>query len=153
MTGRAATPGLLLLGAVVFALLRGAADVTFNATPLVIGVIALAATAAGRRTSWGAGLVLVLWGAAVLLVREGPLPAEREPAAFLVAVGAGLVLAALVTAQARRVDALIGGATAALLGGLAFYFAFDYEWLLDWPFWTAALVAWAGWEARPAAGR
>jgi hypothetical protein len=148
---RFATPALFVLGAVIFVLLRTVVGVTFNATPLLVGLVVLAATGVrGRRASWGAGLVLTLVGIATLLLREGPLPQERESAAFLFAAGLGLLLALLVTAADSRADALIGGATATLLIGLVVYFAFDSSTLLGWPLWTAFLVLWAGWETRRA---
>jgi hypothetical protein len=146
----------LLLGAAVFAVLRGIVGVTFNATPLLLGLVVVAAMALrGRQASWGAGLVLTCWGAAVLLVREGPLPDGREAAAFLVAAGIGLLLAGLVVPAAHRGGALMGGALTLVYGGLAFYFAFDTARLLDWPVWTIALVLWASVElvrARRQAG-
>lgn len=137
---------VLLAGAAVYALLVGGLDVTFDATPLIVGTVALAAATIGRTPRLTAtALALMGWGGAVLLVRHGPLPGEREAAAFLVGAGAGLVAARLVAGRRRR--NLGDGSVALVVGGLAFYFAFEADWLYDWPVWTAALVAWAAWEA------
>jgi hypothetical protein len=92
-----------------------------------------------------------------MLTRHGPLPDEREAAAFLVGGGLGLLAARLV--GRRRPDLDVGdGSTVLVVGGVAFFLAFDADWLSDWPIWTASLVGWALWEwlfgrrrrARPA---
>lgn len=138
---------VFLAGAAVYALLQTAGGVTFDATPLTIGIIALVAAVAGRSPGITAtAFALIGWGLAVLLVRHGPLPDGREAAAFLVGAGAGLVAAHLL-ARSRRTRTLGDGSAVLVVGGLAFYFAFDFDWLLDWPVWAATLVAWAAWEA------
>lgn len=85
----------------------------------------------------------------MLLTRHGPLPDNREAATLLVGAGFGLLASRL--AARIRPDVEIGeGSTALVVGGLAFFFAFDAAWLYDWPVWAGALVAWASWEVlRP----
>ncbi len=116
----------------------GAGDVTFNSTPLMIGVAALAAGIVGRRQRLvPIGLTLAGWGLAVLLVRDGPLPDDRAAPAYLVGMGVGL-LAAHVVARAWRVS-LTGALISALAGGLSFYAAYDVEALNRWPLWAGRL--------------
>ncbi len=140
---------VLVAGAIVYGVLVGAADVTFNATPLIVGASAAAAGLIGQqRRLVPIGLTLVGWGSAVLLVFDGPVPDGREASAFLIGLAIGL-LAAHAVARAWHLP-LTGALLAALNGGLAFYLAFDVSWLGEWPFWTAALVAWGVLEAvRP----
>lgn len=137
---------VLLLGAAVYAFIQGPLGVTFDATPLLLGAVVATAAVAGRATRLAAtALVLAGWGAAVLLVRHGPLPDDREAAAFLVGVGLGLVAARLLGRAGPR--ELGDGSATVLAGGLAFYLAYDLTVLNEWPLWCAALVVWAGWEA------
>lgn len=133
-------------GAVIYALMLGLFDVTFDATPLIVGTIALAAAVLGRAPRLVAtALTLIGWGAAVMLTRHGPVPNEREAAAFLVGAGLGLLAARLL--GWRRADLDLGeGSTVLVAGGLAFYLAYDADWLYDWPIWTAFLLGWAAWE-------
>jgi hypothetical protein len=141
---------VLAAGAALFALARGALDVSFNATPLLLGLIAVVATLVrpGLR-AWGLPAVLTVWGAAVLLVRDGPLPDPREAAVYLAAIGAGLLLGALTTTPAKRDDAWRGGAVTALSGGVLFFLAYDVALLTGWTLYVVALLAWAAWELRP----
>ena len=140
------SPIVFGLGAVIYALALGPLGVTFDATPLMVGAVALAAAVIGRTPPLAAtALTLIGWGAAVLLTRHGPVPDEREAAAFLVGAGLGLLTARLV--GRARPDVEVGEGSAVLVvGGLAFYLAFDAPWLYDWPIWTAALIGWGGWE-------
>ena len=132
--------------ALLYAVALGAGGVTFDVTPLFIGLSALAAGLLGRsRHLLPPGAVLCGWGAAVLLIRHGPLPADREAPGFLIGVGVGLVAAHLL---ARRTGAsTLGAAMTAATGGLAFYAAYDISALGRWPVWAGALVVWAIWEA------
>ena len=137
---------VLVLGALIYALLLGALNVTFDATPLIFGVVALAAAILGRAPRLTAtALTLIGWGGAVMVTRHGPVPDEREAAAFLVGAGVGL-LAARLLGRARPDIAAGAGSTVLIVGGLAFYFAFDADWLYDWPIWSASMVGWGAWE-------
>lgn len=137
---------ILGVGALLYALALGPLGLTFDATPLMIGGIVLAAALLGRAPRLTAtALTLIGWGAAVMLTRHGPVPDEREAAAFLVGAGLGLLTARLVAR--RRADVEVGeGSTVLVFGGIAFYLAFDADWLYDWPIWTALLVGWGVWE-------
>lgn len=137
---------VLGLGALAYAALLGPLGVTFDATPLVVGSIALAAAVLGRSPRLTAtALTLIGWGAAVMLTRHGPLPDAREAASFLVGGGFGLLTARLVARRRRDLD--VGeGSTVLVVGGMAFFLAFDADWLYDWPVWSAFLVGWALWE-------
>jgi len=140
---------VLLGGSLLYAGLEGWAGLTFNATPLFIGVVAMAAGLGGRRRRLvPVGMTLVGWGAAVLLVRDGPLPANREAAAFLVGMAVGLLAASVV---ARRWHLPITGALlTGLSGGLAFYLAYDIAAVGEWPLWAFLVAAWGAFElVRP----
>lgn len=137
---------VLALGALLYAGSIGFLGVTFDATPLLVGAIALAAALLGRTPRLTAtAFTLIGWGAAVMLTRHGPLPDEREAAAFLVGSGLGLLAARLVAW--RRPDVDVGdGSSVLVVGGMAFFLAVDADWLYDWPVWSAALLGWALWE-------
>lgn len=140
----------LLAGAAAFFLLRPVLGLGFEITPLVVGVTAVAAAAltAPARRSWVVPGILVGWGLAVLLSREGILPPEREGAATLVGIGAGLLLGAVATPAARRVQALRGGGLALVGGGLLFYLSYDVAELRTWWVWALGLVVAALAELR-----
>ncbi|MEE8601133.1 hypothetical protein [Euzebya tangerina] len=130
-----AVPLVLLIAAAGLAYLR-LDGVTFNITPLYVGVTALVAVAVGPKPRpWTSGIVITAWGIAVLLVREGPLP-SREAPVFMIAVGLGLLLAAVLEPANRQAAVVRGGALAIASGGALFYLAFDVSWLRSW--WTFA---------------
>jgi len=136
---------VLIVGAGVYAALVGAGNLTFNSTPLIIGATALAAGVLGRRRRLvPVGLVLAGWGAAVLLVRDGPLPDDRSAPAYLVGMSIGLLFAQAV-ARAWRIP-ITGALITALTSGIAFYLAYDIDALGNWPLWTAALAIWGAVE-------
>lgn len=141
------TPAAIFLaGAVAYGLTVGTDAITFDATPLFIGLVAITAGAVGSRARLVAvGLPLVGWGAVVVLVRHGPIPDGREAAAFLVGASLGLVVADRWCRRTRL--PLIGSIVTAVLGGLSFYLAFDVDVLNDWEWWVGALVVWASVEA------
>jgi hypothetical protein len=128
--------------ALVYALLVGALGVAFHVTPLVVGLGAVAAgLASGRPRLLTIGVAVAGWGVAVALVREGVVPNAREAAAFLVGAAVGLLIAAVIS---RRYGlSMVGPVVSVLVGGVAFYLAFDVELVDDWPFWTGALLVWA----------
>jgi hypothetical protein len=135
----------LVLGAGIYALALGVGGLTFNATPLLVGVIAITAGLAGSRPHLVViGLTLSGWGIAVLLVREGVLPHNREAAAFLVGAAAGLAAAACW--NRTHTAPATSAATALMVGALGFYFAYDIAELNHWPPWTVALALWAAVE-------
>ena len=115
-------------------------------------MVLAAAAATPRRHLVAPGCVLCLWGAAVLLVRQGPLPDDREAPAFVVGVALGLLVVALLGRRPGSAASSVGAACTAVAGGTVFYLAYDFAWLGRWPVWALALVAWGLWEAfeRPA---
>ncbi len=138
----------IAVGAAAYAALVGGLGVTFNATPLIVGVVALVAAGLGRTDRLlPIAATLIGWGAAVLLVRDGPLPDAREAPAFLVGIALGLLAGHHLLRRMGSSASLVGGAWASLSGGLAFYLAYDVDALADWPVWTAFLGAWAVTEA------
>lgn len=142
MSRRSRLPGLVLLLAAVLVLVLRLGGVPFDATPLLVGLAVLAATAVGPRPrSWAGGAVVTAWGAGVLLTRSGVLFPGREAAVFLVAVGIGLLVGALVTPPERARQGWVAAAAAVLGGGVLFVLAFDLPVLRQaWP-WAAGLGA------------
>jgi len=135
-------------GAAVYALLVGLHVVGFATTPLLLGMIAVVAGLVGtRRRVVGTGLVLAGWGAAVLLVDRGVVPGARMTPAYMMGVGAGLLVAAAVAPRDERGDWLTSGSVAAVTGPLSLYGSYDVAALGRWPLWFAVMVGWAAWEA------
>jgi len=143
---RAATT--LALGALAYSLAEGVAHLTFSATPLIIGVIVLAAAlVGGERHLVPNGLVLASWGAAVLGIGHGPFPGNRTAPGYLVGMAVGLLIVAFLVKDHERAAWTKTAALTAVAGGLAFYLAFDVATLDAWQLWAALLLAWAGLEA------
>jgi len=112
--------GLVLLGgAGLFLALVGPDPSGFYWTPLGIGLVYLSAAIAGGREGsyWAGALVLVGWGAAVVLVRRGH-PDLDTAGLYLAGAGLGAVAGATLARWGFRVDALGAAATIALGGGL-----------------------------------
>lgn len=150
---RYSLPLVLALGAAGLAYARGPLDLTWNITPLAVGVVALLAAATlPNPRPWTVGIVLVVWGAAVLLVREGPLPGREAPV-YMVALGLALLVAQVVTDG--RGDGVVKGAALTMLSsGALFYAAFDVPELTRWWVVAAGLGAAAVVEfARSSRGR
>lgn len=137
---------VLVVAAIIYALGVGGGGVTFDITPLAVGLAAVLAGLIGR--AWRLvpiGLVLAGWGLAVVLMRHGPLPEGREAPAFLVGAGVGM-LAAQVVARRHRLT-LTGATITLIIGGLSFYAAYDIAALGRWPVWAVSLAAWGTYEA------
>lgn len=148
MGRRALGSGLTLVaGAAAYALLQGVLDVRFAATPLALGVVALAAGALGsRRRVVGTGAVLAGWGLTVLLVDQDIVPAERTTPAYMLGIATGLLVTAALADRRERAAWLTSGAIAAFTGPLALYLSYDVAAFGRWPLWAVALLAWAAWE-------
>lgn len=143
---RWAAATVFLIGAALYALTAGAAGWTFNMTPLFVGLVAISAgIASGTTRLIAVGLTLAGWGAAVLAVRNGPLPDNREAPAFLIGAALGLLTADWLTD--RRGERLTGSIIAIVAGGAAFYAIYDFGVLDRWWIWTVALTGWAATEA------
>ena len=114
---------VLLAGAVLFAILVGPDGDRFYLVPLGVGLIYLAAAAAGGRDGgyWATALVLVGWGAAVVWVREGS-PDLDTAGLYLLGAGLGATVGVLLARRGFAVDPL-GLAVTIALGGLLLAFA------------------------------
>ena len=143
-----ASAAAVLAGAGAYAVLEGTGALAFTATPAILGVTAIVAGLIGTRPRVTAtGLVLLGWGAAVLLVAHGVVPAARTTPAYMLGVGAGLLVAAAVAPRQARGDWLTSAAVVAFTGPLALYLTYDIAALGRWPIWAGVLVGWAAWEA------
>ncbi len=143
-----------MAGAGAYAVAQGAIGVTFNATPLMIGVIALAAGLIGpRRHLIPVGLALTSWGVGVLLAAEVDALRDRTTALYVVGFGVGLVLVRWAAPGDQRGAWLTSASLAVLVSGLAQLFAFDMDQLGRWQGWAVALVLWGLWELRPSPER
>jgi hypothetical protein len=147
-----AAPAVLAAGAIALAAALGAAGVRVDALPAIVGAVALVAGLAGRRASTAVvGATLLGFGLAILAVRVGPLPANREAPAAVVGLGAGVGVGALLAGLLGRPADVAVASLAMLAVGAAFWAAYDVAWILGWPLWTAALLIWAAseaWHAR-----
>ena len=138
---------VLLGGAIVYAVLEGVAKADFDLTPLTLGSIAIVAGVFGVRSRLLAtGLVLAGWGSAVLLVDHGIVPAARTTPAYMLGIGAGLLVAARLAPAKERGAWLTSGSIVAFASALSLYLTFDMSSVGHWQLWGAVLVAWAGWE-------
>lgn len=110
----------LVAGAIVLYLLVEAGDARFHWTPLVLGLAYLAAAAMGgpRGSYWATATVITAWGAGVALLAEADTGIATAPG-YLLAIGAGALVAALLERRGFAVDAL-GVACAVLLAGAFF---------------------------------
>lgn len=114
---------VLLVGALVFALLVGAGPDTFYWTPLGIGLVYLAAAAAGGREGgyWAGALVLCGWGAAVVYARQSR-PDLDIAGLYLAGAGIGASLAIAARRAGIRADPL-GATLAIVLAGMILAFS------------------------------
>jgi len=126
----------LLVGAIVIALAIGASPTGFYWTPLALGLVYLAAALSGgpQGSYWATAVVLVGWGAAVVLVRQLA-PDLDTSGLYLAGAGLGATTGILLSRRGFAVDPLgmtvtiaIGGAVLAVepryssvLGDARFY--------------------------------
>ena len=98
---------VLLAGAIVLAVLLGPQDDRFYFVPLGLGLVYLAAAAAGgpRGGYWATALVLVGWGLAVVWVREGG-PDLDTAGLYLAGAGLGATAGVLLARNGFAVDPL-----------------------------------------------
>lgn len=139
--------------AAYYAALQGL-GVTFQATPLILGIVMLAASIFRARLLASAVLLLA-WGAAAIALEYEWLPRERSSAVYMIAFGlAALALLLLRRRVAPRV-ALESAAIIMLVGGLSFFAAYEVDalgrpwlWSLALIVNAAGLVAVAWWRQR-----
>jgi hypothetical protein len=122
---------VLLAGAVLFAILVGPDADNFYLVPLGVGLIYLAAAAAGGRDGgyWATAVVLVGWGLAVVWVREGN-PDLDTAGLYLLGAGLGAIAGVLLARRGFAVDPL-GLATTVALAGLVLAFAAQWSEVLE----------------------
>jgi len=146
--------GLALLGgAGVVELLLGVGPLGFFWTPLLVGLAYLAAAALGGRANghWATAVVLVAFGAVVVLLHEVN-TGINPPAGYLLAVGLGGMAAAALAPRGFSVDALgVAGAIAA--AGLFLFLVDDYPSVLGRAEAYAVLLALVGAANVALAGR
>jgi len=139
---------VLLTGAVVYGVLVGGGYLGFITTPLLLGLVVVAAGFAGTRNRLVAsGLVLAGWGAAVVLVDQGVVPSGRITPAYMLGIGAGLVVALASAPRPEREEWLISASITAFTAPLSLYLVDDVRSLGRWRIWSALLVGWAAWDA------
>ena len=139
---------VLLTGAAVYGVLVGGSFLRFTTTPLLLGVIVVAAGLAGtRRRAVGTGLVLAGWGTAVVLVDHGVVTGGRTTSAYMLGIGTGLLVALALAPRSEREQWLISASITAFTAPLSLYLAADMGSLGHWRIWSALLVGWAAWEA------
>lgn len=109
----------LLVGALVLALVLGDDPRRFYLVPIGLGAVYLAAALAGgpRGGYWATALVLLGWGAAVVLVQQAD-PDLDTAGLYLTGAGAGVLLGLLLARRGVEVDAL-GLAGTVVLAGLS----------------------------------
>ncbi len=150
---------VLFVGAGVYAALEGPAGVTFYITPAFVGLCAVVAGAVGPvRQLIGAGLALLGWGTAVLLVHYSVISGAQTAPAYMVGLALGVLVARVVAPKTGRTQWMTAAVLAGGLGALGYFLEFDYLWLGRWPAWCLTLLAWGVYTAiasliRPRAGR
>lgn len=138
---------ILATGALVYAGLEGPGAVTFFITPLFVGLTAVVAGLIGSdRHLVPAGLPIAGWGVAALLGNEQVFSADRIPAAYMVGLAAGILVARLAAPPAMRAAWVTSATISALVGSLGYLVEFNVHWLGRWPAWCASLVLWTVWE-------
>lgn len=143
-----APAGVLLAGAGVYGVLVGGEVLRFTTTPLLLGLLVIAAGLVGfRHRVIGTGLVLAGWGTAVILVDHAVIPGDRTAPAYMLGVGSGLLVALAVAPRAERADWLTSASVTAVTAPLSLYLASDMASLGRWRIWSALLIGWAAWEA------
>jgi uncharacterized membrane protein YhhN len=146
---------VLLLGGLALALLVGdGRPLSFAWLPLVTGLAYLLAAAAGGRDGafWGPALVVLGFGAGVVLTVEGPLGGELFSPVVLVGIGTGAFVATALPRAGVPVPA--SSVSAAVLLSGVFYLLSERggEVFRSVLLYGALLVAWGLWELLPRSG-
>jgi hypothetical protein len=110
---------VLLAGALVLGLLLGDDPRRFFWVPIGLGIVyLLAALAGGRRGGyWATAIVLIGWGAAVVLVQEAR-PELDTAGLYLLGTGLGVLAGLLLARTGVAVDPLGLAGTVVLAGGI-----------------------------------
>ncbi len=143
-----ASPAVLLVGAGLYALAEGPGAVTFYITPLAVGLIAAIAGLVGRdRHLVPAGLGIAGWGVAVALVNYHVVPSARTTPAYMVGLGAGILIVSYIAPRASRASWVHSAAVAAVTAAVFYFVEFSIPSLGRWPAWALSMVVWAVWLA------
>ncbi|MGI8712173.1 MAG: hypothetical protein ACR2NR_03120 [Solirubrobacteraceae bacterium] len=110
---------VLLVGALVIALAIGASPTGFYWTPLSLGLVYLVAALSGGRQGsyWATAVVLVGWGAAVVVIRQFN-PDVDTSGLYLLGAGLGATVGMLLGRRGFAVDPLGMTITVALGGAV-----------------------------------
>ena len=130
-------------GGVLYFVAREVLGVGFLASPLLYGLIVLAASVFRPRLRAPA-VLLTVWGAAVLLDGHGPIAEGRSAAVYIAGFGLGALLLRLLERWIDTRAALESLAAVILITGVWFYFAEAYEILTRPWLWSAWLLLSAG---------
>lgn len=114
-TVRLGRAGALITGAVVYALLVHG-PLQFYWTPLLLGLVYVAAAAAGGRRGglWATALVLTGWGVGVLLATK--LDSVSSGDGYLLGIGGGIVVAGVLARSGFAIDLVSVGGTVLIAG-------------------------------------
>lgn len=141
------SPAILVVGAGLYAIAEGPAGFTFYITPLAVGVIAaLAGIAGSHRHLLPAGLGIAGWGVAVALVHYNVIPADRTTPAYMIGVGAGVLITSYLAPRASRGEWTHSSVVAVVTAAVFYFVEFSIPSLGRWPAWALSLVVWAAWE-------
>lgn len=137
----------LAAGTVLYAVLEGPVEATFFITPLFVGLTAVVADLVGAdRHLVPAGLPIAGWGVAALLGHAQVFSSDRTPAAYMVGLAAGILVARLAAPPELRSPWVTSATISALVGSLGYLVEFNLHWLGRWPAWCASLALWTVWE-------
>lgn len=126
-------------GAIIYFVLRRLLDLDFLASPLIFGVVLLAASYFRPRLL-ASGILLASWGVFVLLDGKGPFADGRSAPMYVLGFGVGaLILLALRERIASRIS-LEAVATVMTVAGVWYYLVYDFD-VLEAPWlWSAYLL-------------
>jgi hypothetical protein len=128
-------------GAVAIYVLLELGSLPFFWTPLIVGLAYLAAAgSAGPRGSyWATGVVITGWGLGVVALGEGWIDDVSTASGYLVAAGAGALVAAGLARAGYAID-LLGVAASVFAAGLFFALADRIDALVEPTTYAAALA-------------
>ncbi len=139
---RIGTAAVYVAGGIVYYLLREMGGLDFTASPLLYGLMLLVACRFRPRLLASAVLMLV-WGAAVLVDGKGPFPADRTAPFFMAAFGLGAGILLLLRGRIEPRVALESIAAVMTTAGVWFYFVHDIPMLEKTWLWTGYFLLYA----------
>lgn len=141
MSSRRRQGAVLLGGALALYLLLEIGSLPFFWTPLIVGLAYLAAAgSAGPRGSyWATAVVITGWGLGVVALGEGWIDEVSTASGYLLAAGAGALVAAGLARAGYAID-LLGVAASVFAAGLLFALVDRIDALADPATYAAALA-------------